>query len=56
MLLQQHKVTDGHFDYLVYLYKKFRKISIKKIIAKRFEAIKGYKVCTSRKYSCKKTI
>ena len=41
MLLQQHKVTDGHFDYLLYLYKEFRKSSIKRITEKQFEAIKG---------------
>lgn len=41
MLLQQLKVTDGHFDYLLYSYKEFRKSSIKKITAKQFEAIKG---------------
>lgn len=31
----QHKVTDGHFDYLLCLYMKFTKSSIKSIIAKR---------------------
>ena len=41
MLLQQPKITDGHFDYLLSLYKEFRKISIKRITTKQFEAIKG---------------
>ena len=33
--LQQHEEAKGHFDYLAYLYMKFRKSVIKTITAKQ---------------------
>ena len=41
ILLQQHEESKGHFDYLAYLYMKFRKSVIKALTAKQWGQQRG---------------
>ena len=56
MLLQQHKVANGHFDYLAYLFVKFRKSFIKEL-QQNSEEISGFHIKKSyKKFHIKKSI